>query len=84
MGLNGDVGTFAHMALLAPMWPAVGVPPRSCRSHPEREAAAAARGGDRCMRITSTTDLAFPGRQCAIRQGAVKDVPAAPAAAARM
>ena len=36
------------------------------------------------MQITSTTDLAFPGRQCAIRQGEVTDVSAAPAAAARM
>jgi hypothetical protein len=66
------------------MWLAVGVPPRSCRSHPEREVAAAARGGDRCMQITSTTDLALPGRPCAIRQGEGTDVPAAPAAAARM
>jgi len=34
------------------------------------------------MKITSTTDLAFPGLQFAIRQGEVKDVPADPEAAA--
>ena len=34
------------------------------------------------MKMTSTTDLAFPGLQCAIRQGEVKDLPADPEAAA--
>jgi hypothetical protein len=34
------------------------------------------------MKMTSTTDLAFPGRHFAIRQGEVKDLPADPEAAA--
>ena len=34
------------------------------------------------MKMTSTTDLACPGLQCAIRQGEVKDLPADPEAAA--
>ena len=34
------------------------------------------------MKMTSTTDRAFPGLQCAIRQGEVKDLPADPEAAA--
>jgi hypothetical protein len=34
------------------------------------------------MKITSTTDLEFPGLKFAIRQGEVKDLPAAPEAAA--
>ena len=34
------------------------------------------------MKITSTTDLEFPGLKFAIRQGEVKDVPADPEAAA--
>ena len=37
---------------------------------PERDTVDAARGGDRCMKITSTTDLEFPRLPCAIRQGA--------------
>jgi hypothetical protein len=36
----------------------------------------------RTMKITSTTDLEFPGLQFAIRQGEVKDLPADPEAAA--
>ena len=36
----------------------------------------------RTMKMTSTTDLACPCLQCAIRHGAVKDVPADPEAAA--
>jgi hypothetical protein len=34
------------------------------------------------MKITSTTDLEFPGLHFAIRQGEVKDLPADPEAAA--
>jgi hypothetical protein len=34
------------------------------------------------MKITSTTDLEFPGLKFAIRQGEVKDLPADPEAAA--
>ena len=34
------------------------------------------------MKITSTTDLEFPGLQFAIRQGEIKDLPANPEAAA--
>ena len=34
------------------------------------------------MKMTSTTDLAFPGLHFAIRQGEVKDWPADPEAAA--
>jgi hypothetical protein len=34
------------------------------------------------MKMTSTTDLAFPGLPFAIRQGEVKDLPADPEAAA--
>jgi hypothetical protein len=34
------------------------------------------------MKITSTTDLEFPGLQFSIRQGEVKDLPADPEAAA--
>jgi hypothetical protein len=34
------------------------------------------------MKITSTTDLEFPGLKFSIRQGEVKDVPADPEAAA--
>jgi len=34
------------------------------------------------MKMTSTTDLEFPGLQFAIRQGEVKDLPADPEAAA--
>jgi hypothetical protein len=34
------------------------------------------------MRITSTTDLEFPGLKFAIRQGEVKDLPTNPEAAA--
>jgi hypothetical protein len=34
------------------------------------------------MKMTSTTDLALPGLQCAIRQGEVKDLPDDPDAAA--
>jgi hypothetical protein len=34
------------------------------------------------MKITSTTDLEFPGLRFAIRQGEIKDLPANPAAAA--
>jgi hypothetical protein len=34
------------------------------------------------MKITSITDLEFPGLKFAIRQGAVKDLPADPEAAA--
>jgi hypothetical protein len=33
------------------------------------------------MKITSTTDLEFPGLRFAIRQGEIKDLPANPAAA---
>ena len=36
------------------------------------------------MKMTSTTDLAFPGLHFAIRQGEVKDLPADPEAAAFM
>ena len=34
------------------------------------------------MKITSTTDLEFPGLKFAIRQGEIKDLPANPEAAA--
>jgi hypothetical protein len=34
------------------------------------------------MKITSTTDLEFPGLQFAIRQGEIKDLPDNPEAAA--
>jgi len=34
------------------------------------------------MKITSTTDLEFPGLKFAIRQGEIKDLPADPEAAA--
>ena len=34
------------------------------------------------MKITSTTDLEFPGLRFALRQGEIKDLPANPAAAA--
>ena len=34
------------------------------------------------MKITSTTDLEFPGLNFAIRQGEIKDLPANPEAAA--
>ena len=34
------------------------------------------------MKITSTTDLEFPGLKFAIRQGEIKDLPANPDAAA--
>jgi len=34
------------------------------------------------MKMTSTTDFACPGLQCAIRQGEVKDLPDDPDAAA--
>jgi len=34
------------------------------------------------MKMTSTTTLAFPGLQCAIRQGEVKDLPDDPEAVA--
>ena len=37
---------------------------------------------DAAMKITSTTDLEFPGLHFAIRQGEVKDLPADPEAAA--
>jgi hypothetical protein len=53
-----------------------------CRSHPERYAAAAARAGGLCMKITSTTDLEFPRLHFSIRSGEVKDLPADPEAAA--
>jgi hypothetical protein len=33
------------------------------------------------MKMTSTTDLEFPGLHCAIRQGEVKDLPNDPEAA---
>ena len=36
----------------------------------------------RTMKMTSTTDLEFPGLKFAIRQGEVKDLPADPEAAA--
>lgn len=49
---------------------------------PERYTADAARGGDLCMKLTSTTDLEFPRLPYAIRQGEGKDVPADPEAAA--
>ena len=42
----------------------------------------AARGGGVVMKITSSTDLEFPGLKFAIRQGEVKELPDDPEAAA--
>jgi hypothetical protein len=48
----------------------------------KRDAADTARSRGVVMKITSSTDLEFPGLKFAIRQGEVKDLPTDPEAAA--
>jgi hypothetical protein len=68
---------YGNMAL-----PAVHVQTLEWRCPPERYAADTAYGIGTFMKITSITDLEFPGLKFSIRPGEVKDLPADPEAAA--